>query len=168
MPAASPYPLCEPISGVAPRGRTRKSSGTGRSSITGVPSASAIQPGRTSAPARFSSTILLPATALIEASKMNGASSPAGAAIAIGFSPTRASAPNVGATSSPPTVIAMPIMSCASASCAWYAAAPKCPPPVATTVATPQLRAFSIAISIACGPIVSPSPPSESTTAAAG
>ena len=50
-------------------------------------------------------------------------------------------------------------MSCASASCAWYAARSAVPAPVATTVATPQRRAFSIAISIACGPIRQPQAP---------
>ena len=119
MLAASPYPLCDPISRVAPKGSIRKSSGAGRSSITGVPSASATQPGSTFVPRRCASRILFPAKELIDASKMKGASSPAGAAIAMGFNPTRASAPNVGATSRPPMVIAMPIMSCASASCAW-------------------------------------------------
>ena len=62
---------------------------------------------------------MLPATLDIEASKMNGASAPAGAAIESGFRPTIALEPWVGATSSPPTVIERPIMSCSSASCAW-------------------------------------------------
>ena len=53
-------------------------------------------------------------------SKTNGGIVAAGAAHAIGFVPSRGSAPNVGTTIARPLVdIDTPIMSCGSASIAW-------------------------------------------------
>lgn len=79
----------------------------------------ATHPPGISAPSRRASRILLPAAVLIEASKRNGGSLREGTAIAIGFRPTIGFEPNVGGTERPPTVIAMPIMSCSSAIMAW-------------------------------------------------
>ena len=87
--------------------------------MTGVPVSSATQPGATLPPMRRSRPILLPATELIEASNRKGTSLPAGAAMPIGFSPSNASAPKVGATCTPPEVMEMPIMSWGRARWAW-------------------------------------------------
>ena len=85
------------------------------SSMIGAPSGPAIQPGSVPRSSRCASRILLPATELIEASKMNGGSVRAGAAMEIGFNPSMAVAPPVGAIATPPAVIATPTMSCSSA-----------------------------------------------------
>ena len=84
----------------------------------GVPSDSDIHPGMVLTPNRFARVILFPATELIDASNINGGCDLVGAAIAIGFKPTRRSAPPVGTTVTPPVVIAIPTMSCSRANAA--------------------------------------------------
>ena len=61
-----------------------------------------------------------------------------------------------------------PIMSRSNAIIAWYDAIPRCPELRTVTTPIPEAAAFSIAISIAFGVTMMPSPPSESTFAVDG
>src|SRR5687767_5072514 len=98
--------------------------GGGTSSMMGTPSVSATQPAIRLLSSRRASPSLLPATVLVAASYTKGGSSPAGAANAIGFVPSRGSAPNVGSTLGGHEVMQTPIMSCSRAIMAWYEAMP--------------------------------------------
>ena len=83
--------------------------------MIGVPSASPTQPGMRSCSSLRARPSLFPATVLVAASKTNGGSLSAGAARAMGFVPSRGSAPKVGSTLGGQEVMQVPIMSCSSA-----------------------------------------------------
>ena len=61
-----------------------------------------------------------------------------------------------------------PTMSCGSAIMAWYAAMPTCPHRPIVTTPMPVFFAFSMAISIALGAMMMPSPSSASMFAVEG
>ena len=143
-------------------------SGASDGSIIGLPSSAASQPPGISAPNRPAIRILLTATELVAASKTNGGSFKHGTAIAIGFVPSRGSAPNVGSTEGGQLVIQTPIMSWSNAFMAWYDAIPKWRALPIVTIPKPTFLALSIAISIALGVMMVPRPRSESTVAVLG
>ena len=88
--------------------------------------------------------------------------------MAMGLVPSRGSAPKVGTTDGGQLVIQTPIISCSSASIAWYDAIPKCRALPSVTIPTPTSAALRMAMSIALGVVMMPSPRSESMLAVLG
>ena len=136
--------------------------------MMGVPSMSATMPPGRMALSRLAMRNLLTATTLVAMSSTNGGSFMAGTATAMGLVPSRGSAPNVGSTCGGAADMQTPTMSCGSAIMAWYAAMPTWPQRPMVTTPMPVFFAFSMAISMAFGAMMMPSPSSASIFAVEG